>query len=500
MSWSIEDFKATSMEVGQWCWGTMQGAFNEKQTISQVITDAAIGMIPLLGDVTAVRDLLAVSIGMSADPRKRQQAMEWVLLVILAFALIPVVGGVIKGVGRLALRVAGDAAKDEKLLREVIDFLNRMGHGDAPKWLKELDVIKYQSEIISKLKNFCATIQRAIQKTLDAQVGKLLPSEWRLQLEGISSGFRALPELADKMVPHALTELNAKLKVLQNAVYKGEIHEIATGGMPKVKREAEAYLQERKLAREIRKGKYCSADCAADGTEAEARVKAMYEPKIQEGWPNILGKKGTMPVFGKDEVYLDVGAFHGEISAVKAEQLAGKTLYRAFGRKSDLATYEKGSSAGGRDIAYWGVGNAPKSAEEWRTRSAVLDTWNGNGFMVVMHLPENFAELMPNVKAWQGKIAEQYGTKEPIQYLEGGGEQLVANFGELAKEITRIGEELKEANKDVRLSKVIEGIRVDFFKTNWEDVEKVHGYSKVEESVDNAARTRQLGDEEVQKK
>lgn len=500
MSWGLEDFKQTSLQVGQWCWGTMQGAFNEKQTISQIITDAAIGMIPLLGDVTAVRDLLAVSIGMSADPRKRQQVMEWVLLVILAFALIPVVGGVIKGVGRLALRVAGDVAKDEKLLREVIEFLNRMGHGDAPKWLKALDVSRYQSEIISKIKDFCSTMRRAIQKALDAQVGKLLPNEWRLQLEGISGGFQALPELADKMVPQALTELNAKLKVLQNAVYNGEIHEIATGGMPKVKREAEAYLEERKVAREIRKGRYCSADCAADGTEAEAKVKAKYEPKIEDGWPNILAKKGTMPVFGKDEVYLDVGSFHGEITAVKADQLAGKTLYRAFGKKSELATYEKGSSAGGREIAYWGVGDAPKNAEEWRTRSAVLDTWNGNGFLVVVHLPNNFAELMPNVKAWQGKIAEQYGTREPIQYLEGGGEQLVANFGKLAEEITTIGEKLKAADKDVHLSEVIEGIRVDFFKTNWQDVEKVHGYSKVEESAANAARTRQLGEEEVQKK
>ena len=126
MGWSIEDFKKTSMEVGQWCWGTMQGAFNEKQTISQIITDAVIGMIPILGDVTAVRDLLAVSIGMSTDARKRQQVMEWVLLVVLVFALIPIVGGVIKGVGRLSLRVAGDAAKDEKLLSEVVEFLNRM--------------------------------------------------------------------------------------------------------------------------------------------------------------------------------------------------------------------------------------------------------------------------------------------------------------------------------------------------------------------------------------
>ncbi|MDI7066348.1 hypothetical protein QMO17_34485, partial [Klebsiella pneumoniae] len=118
----MEDFKKTSLEVGQWCWGTLQGAFNEKQTISQVITDAAIGMIPLVGDVTAARDLLSVSIHLSTDPKKREEIMEWVLLVILVFALIPVVGGVIKGVGRLALRVEGVVAKDRALLAEVIQF------------------------------------------------------------------------------------------------------------------------------------------------------------------------------------------------------------------------------------------------------------------------------------------------------------------------------------------------------------------------------------------
>ncbi|CAB3741858.1 hypothetical protein LMG22037_06536 [Paraburkholderia phenoliruptrix] len=90
MGWSIDDFNATSMEVGQWCWGTLEGAFNEKQTISQVIVDAVVGMIPLVGDVTAVRDLLAVGIDMSKDPKKREEVMQWVLLIVLVFALIPV--------------------------------------------------------------------------------------------------------------------------------------------------------------------------------------------------------------------------------------------------------------------------------------------------------------------------------------------------------------------------------------------------------------------------
>jgi hypothetical protein len=46
-------------------------------------------------------------------------------------------------------------------------------------------------------------------------------------------------------------------------VYRGEIHEIATGGMPKVRREAAAYLEERTPAGEIRQGKFAPTECAA---------------------------------------------------------------------------------------------------------------------------------------------------------------------------------------------------------------------------------------------
>ncbi|MFP3758974.1 hypothetical protein SB751_34400, partial [Cupriavidus sp. SIMBA_020] len=81
--------------------------------------------------------------------------------------------------GRLALRVAGDAAKDAELLHEVVQFLNRMGHGDAPQWLKALDVGKYQSQLLSKVKDFCATVRLAIERSLKARVGQLLPEMWR---------------------------------------------------------------------------------------------------------------------------------------------------------------------------------------------------------------------------------------------------------------------------------------------------------------------------------
>ncbi|MFM0218073.1 hypothetical protein [Paraburkholderia caledonica] len=497
MSWSIEDFKATSLEVGQWCWGTLQGAFNEKQTISQVITDAAIGMIPLVGDVTAVRDLLSVGIGMSSDPRKRQEVMQWVLFVVLIFALIPVVGGVIKGVGRLALRVAGDAAKDAELLQEVVQFLNRMGHGDAPQWLKALDVGKYQSQLLSKVKDFCATVRLAIERSLKARVGQLLPEVWRAQLARVGDGFRALQDLADQMVPQAVKELDARLKTLQNMVYRGEIHEIATGGMPKVRREAEAYLEERKLAREIRRGRFPSTECAADKGKVEAAIRAKYQPKIDQGWPDILQRKGKTVATGDADVFTKLSTFHGEVVAMDANDLAGKSVYRAFGKPSTRAP--GGSSAAGyNQPSFWGLGSAPKDAEEWRVRAAVLDEWNGNGCLVVAHFPADLAKRMPEAKAWAGQIAEQFGIERPAQYLEGGGKQLVIDMGKFAEHINVVGERVKETEKAE--SMMIDGVRMEFFPTHWTNVEDVYGYSKFSSTTHGAVKTRRLASDEIQTK
>jgi len=497
LSWSLDDFKKTSLEVGQWCWGTMQGAFNEKQTISQIITDAAIGVIPVVGDVTAVRDLLAVSIGMCRDPRKRAEVMEWVLLVVLVFALIPVVGGVIKGVGRLALRVAGDAAKDERLLQEVVAYLNRLGHGDAPKWLRSLDVRSYQAQIIEKLKNFCGTVRRTIEKTLDSHVGTLLPQQWHGQLQTVADGFGALPEAADKMVPKALDELDNKIRVLQNAAYDGEKHAIATGGKPKVVRESEAQLEERVRPHTYPVGPF-PARPARVGGPIEKDLRAEFGRQIEEGWPDLFYRKGRMPVFNDEQVYLSIASFHGKIVAADARQLAGKKLYRAFG---NAGTKASPSEAGGfHAAAYWGVGNAPRTAEEWRTTAAVLDDWNANGFLVVAHLPDNFAELWPEAKAWIGKISEQYSDTEPLQYLEGGGEQLLANFGEsLTKRISDIGKDVKKANQPGVRTEFINGVRFDFYKTEWNDVERVYGYGKDAEHAEDVG-TRKLSSDEVRAK
>ncbi|MFM0298259.1 MULTISPECIES: hypothetical protein [Paraburkholderia] len=155
----------------------------------------------------------------------------------------------------------------------------------------------------------------------------------------MSAGFAALQDMADRMVPKALREFEAKLKTLQNMVYRGEIHEIATGGMPKVRREAEAYLEERRLAREIRRGKFPSSECRADKGEVEAMLTSKYGPRIKAGWPDILKDRGEIASYGKKPVFTKVATFSGEISAIGSQELAGKKLYRAFGNPSKHAPY-----------------------------------------------------------------------------------------------------------------------------------------------------------------
>ncbi|MEZ6876920.1 hypothetical protein [Enterobacter sp. KBR-315C3_2022] len=489
---SVAWFKETSLETGEWIWGTLQGAFNEKQTFGQIIVDAAIGMIPLVGDVTAVRDLIAVSMGLAKEPKKRESVTEWVFLVILLFALIPVIGGVIKGVGRLALRVTTKAAENVETLGDVIKFLNRIGEGDAVKWLNKLNVVEYQAQLIEKMSDFCNTMITAINQILKARVGRMLPEKWQADLLRVRDGFVALQQLAARMIPQALKELDAKLRVLQALVYKGEIHTIATGtGRAEVRREAEAYLIERPLREAPKQGtRYPSV-------HAEERYKKRLRLKYSKaGYPDLFARlPEKSPAFGAKLVYANIASFSGEITAKSARDMGGSTIYRAFGNPTELAP--NGSWAAG---GFWGYQKVPSSAEEWRQLSAVLDEWNGNGFLVVLHLPEDLATRMPGSNAWHGNIAEQFGNEIPAQYLQGGGEQVIINLDETLKtELNRIGEQVKATG--LATSVEINGVKAEFYSTNWQDANGVHGYSK-SEGIDPpyATTTRELHDDELRSK
>jgi len=50
------------------------------------------------------------------------------------------------------------------------------------------------------------------------------------------------------------------------------------------------------------------------------------------------------------------------------------------------------------------------------------------------------------------------------------------------------------------ITETINGVRVDFYPTNWTNVEDVYAYSKFSEDVSGSARTRRLASDEIQTK
>jgi hypothetical protein len=262
-----QEFALQATEVGQWIWGTAQGAFNEKQTLAQIITDAAIGMIPVVGDVTAARDLTAVIIGLATNPEKQQHKAEWVLVVIFVFALIPVFGGVIKGVGRITLKVTDLAAKESgaaaKIADDLVIFLNRIGNKNAEAWLKSLNLVKYQGEILTKFRGFC-DVMIVIIFRYGLRFKSVLPQSLIARLEQLSAGFKQIKEIGDRMIPAALKDLHERLEYLQKYIHAGGVPppDRATTMLAQTGRKTISYAEEARLiesgtAKKIaRAGKY----------------------------------------------------------------------------------------------------------------------------------------------------------------------------------------------------------------------------------------------------
>jgi hypothetical protein len=461
------DAKRIALDVMGWMWGTVQGSFNEKMDTSQIITDAVIGMIPLVGDVTAARDLIAISLGLAGDPAKRADKMQWVLLVIFVFALIPVFGGVVKGVGRLALQITEDAAKNAKVLEEVVAFLNRVGHGNAVKWLKELDVLKYQGQVMERFRGFIDTVVKALQRT-KLRLGPVLSDGMVSTLDSWVMGLKMLREDGTKMIPVALKELNARLLRLQQLVYRGEWHAV-TPGARNATREAEARLIEdgQAAAHASAHGGWKQNVARADGTaESIEGLSKVYKPR--EGYPDLMRRTGPTAV-AKD-VYVQIAAFSGMIEASSVH--GGEYLLRVHVPDGATGPWWVRLPHGVTDTNWR---EFIKNGKEWRELLAVLDEFSKNGAYSICKVKPGHS-----VNAWEGKASEQFGMSNPGQYLPGG---------------------LTQIFMDTRLSSFTDGVEwiAKELATGWKDLEGV-GYAAANVKVAAAARVERLAHGENQSK
>ncbi|MDI9636154.1 DUF4114 domain-containing protein [Geitlerinema splendidum] len=108
--------------------GALMGEFNNDSSIWQVLLDSAIGMIPIAGEIGDVRDLIAYTKRFIDNPSEMQDPWNWVGVVGSLVGLVPVAGGAIKGVTKVA-RNADFVTEMRKLgptiVDAVVDFVKR---------------------------------------------------------------------------------------------------------------------------------------------------------------------------------------------------------------------------------------------------------------------------------------------------------------------------------------------------------------------------------------
>lgn len=490
-------FKATVVDCTSWLWGTVQGAFNQKASLSQIIVDAVIGMVPLLGDVTAVRDIIAVTIRLVDDPKAREDKWEWVLLVVLVIALIPVVGGAIKGVGRLTIRAgraleglvgAARTAYLAETAKDIVAFLNRIGAGHAEQWILKLRFADYEAQVAQKFDELLYVINGALVKIED-KLGKLLSSSMRARIEGLMNGIGQIRKLAREMIPQAFKDLDNTLREIQTYIRSGgqttsrtAEHAVTAGDAATRTMTDELRLLEGQSAVRSARGGWEQNPGFRDQFEKRGLYK--HEP----GYPDLLARADKKEVNGKSlDWFPNIASFTGR--AVNRPLAKGEQIYRAFGPSGVTHWQDIATSAGAGNpkykAAFWGLGKPPANAEEWRKGSAVLDEWNRNGFIVVGTLQTEGA-----VKAVTGKIAEQTGSKIAGQYLPGGGVQAMVETE--AKYINLINESAQRVISSGKTETFRAGDMVwEVRPTNWKDVNGVHGYDLV--TAQAGVQTSRLG-------
>jgi len=386
------EYMRTVTDAGEWLWGMIQGGFNEQQTISQIIVDAIIGMIPVVGDVTAVRDLLAVIIRLADQPEKRDDPLQWIELVICLLALIPVAGGAIKGVGRLLVRVGGDVAQHSRILREAIELLNRVGSGDAVRFIRELDLTRYTGEL---QRHFRSLVGR-ITTTIDAVLRRgrwLLGSETINRLRQLKEAMQRLVALGDRMIPDAVRDLNAKLRTIQRHMYQGTYHEIPSSLRVESREFERGLLRERRLP-------------DPGSLPHPPASLANYTP--EPGWPDI--STGFHSPAGDE--YKSIRSFSGRIAPDTLPE--GTKIYRVIDKAS--------AKAGG----FWTL-TKPPSGRAWRDEYAVLESWNKDRFYIEYTIPKP-PPGKDGLRSWKGTVASQVerNAAEEATYgqmLVGGAEQ-----------------------------------------------------------------------------
>ena len=409
-----------------WVGGALKGEFGHQQTTGQIIFDATISMFPVLGEGTAARDTIAIILHMSDSREALEDEWEWIKLALCLIAVVPVIGGVLKGVGKLVVRALEKSEDLAKLGEEVVLFVNRMCHGNAYEWLRKLDFMQYQSKILGGLTEILDRFSAACQYIV-RNMGSVLPSNVLQYLSGIPAKLQPIRHAANRMIPQALRDLNDGLARMRAHLVEGTWADISVGSGKVTTREGEGQL----------------STLARDAGKAPHPPAGLADYHHVEGWPDL--RKGTHMTTDENtgkKAYTVIESFSnlkpveaitlepGQYSLARVLDNTERTTKSGYKLSGDVTPRTKRSKN-------W-LPRMAKNGREWREKWAVKMDWNHNGAYITLdHIPtieELKAACVPNIpddwkglRIWRGEVSSQFD-EDLGRWLEGGQTQFIIDF------------------------------------------------------------------------
>ncbi len=395
-----------------WFWQAIQGDFNENRSGKQIMTDAAISMIPGIDQICDARDLVA-------DCRKLHKDVTdkwaWVALALTLIGLFPCLGSLVKGVLKLFFvfvrRAGGEhgVRAVEAAMTWVVTFLRRR---DVQKYLHLKEIDEVFAWLAAEIKALRARINLAgVLQAFDEGIGviqKLVSKVSFLPIVGKKAA-AALDQLtkvrlkADEGLAQALESVFHAIDMIVLALEKKIMerqHGILNannvhfrGALP----EAAAVTMMRKHRPEWmgigQPAKWPKADFDAEKSEVDKQVAKGY-PRIDQQGIESFHRLMPVEIKGPARIYRIIAPN----SRAMGDCWVSEEVYRKLKSMKN-----------------------PRSA--WRKYLAVWPDWNVNGQFVIYDVKRGETLL-----AWRGEAATQVRKGLDGCYLEGGFEQLVVKL------------------------------------------------------------------------
>ena len=345
--------------AGDWTWGVIAGDFNENPTLSQIITNTLITMIPVVDQVSDLRDISAC-VKLLLWDEKYDEYMVWVGLGLTAVGLVPGVGSLVKGI----LKAVFNKVPIDRLIKA----FNKYAKGHAPKYLKNLQngglkelqkkVVQTIHEILNSLQAKLAGLQDMLPPFTGPVREKVLSildalEETQKRIESMSA--RLFDELAERLDQAMGQKFKLAFEGPPNRTY----------GYKQMQQEPPVFRVDGGVEKEYTEG--------VGGAGPKTTVKKKVEPGGQSEKYNTFKTNADVPSkYSKDQRFDDLASdpdHAGKISSkTRQEAMAGLEAESQGLIKKPIERGPKGIEFYDGDGNPWDV-KAPPSPPEgknWR--------------------------------------------------------------------------------------------------------------------------------------